>query len=443
MTDTAIASLYAEHVAQRRRQVEQALSETGFEALLLHAGTPLRYFADDQDAPFHSNPHFASWVPLRGPHHMLLVRGGHKPKLVRVAPEDYWYEPAPLGDPFWAREFDLVEVGSEEEAWAAVHSKKATAYIGDAPERARKRGFTGSEVNPWPLVARLDWERSYKTPYEVACVEEAGRVAARGHAAAKRAFEQGASELEIHRAFVDAVGGVEHELPYETIVALDAKGATLHYTGKRTQRDGKVLLIDAGAAHLGYASDITRTWLRDGVPQGFRDLVAGVERLQQELCELVRPRTAYPDLHHEAHIKIADLLNDLGLIDLRGEDAVSRGLTQPFFPHGLGHFLGIQVHDVAGHQKERSGGTQPPPAHSPHLRTTRRVEEGQVFTIEPGVYFIEMLLRPHRAGETAKHFAWDAIDALAPFGGVRVEDDVAVTATGHRNLTRPHVDAAL
>ena len=106
-------------------------------------------------------------------------------------------------------------------------------------------------------------------------------------------------------------------------------------------------------------------------------------------------------------------------------------------PHGLGHFLGLQVHDVAGHQAAPEGGTKEPPARHPFLRTTRTIEEGQVFTIEPGLYFIPMLLREHRAGDTAACFDWDLVDRLTPCGGIRIEDNVLVTADGHRNLTRP------
>jgi Xaa-Pro aminopeptidase len=87
--------------------------------------------------------------------------------------------------------------------------------------------------------ARLDWERAYKTPYEVACLRGGRGARGRGHQAARSGFVEGASELEIHQAYVSAVGCVERDLPYETIVALDEKGATLHYTGKRTKKHGK------------------------------------------------------------------------------------------------------------------------------------------------------------------------------------------------------------
>jgi Xaa-Pro dipeptidase len=118
------------------------------------------------------------------------------------------------------------------------------------------------------------------------------------------------------------------------------------------------------------------------------------------------------------------------------EQAFERGLTHPFFPHGVGHHLGIQVHDVAGRQADAAGTPAPPPKEHPYLRNTRTIEAGHVFTIEPGVYFIPMLLRPFRSGPHASLFDWASIDALAPLGGVRVEDNVAVTAEGPRNLTR-------
>jgi len=431
--------LYRDHVATRQAAAERALGETGFTALVLHSGTQLRYFADDMHAPHHSNPHFAGWVPLAGDEHLLLVRPGVRPLLVRVAPEDYWYEQAPLGAPFWAGAYDIEEVASVDEAWKLVKTKGYVAYLGDAPKAARAHGIEESGVNPEKLVALFDWDRSFKTEYEVACLVEAEEAAARGHLAAREAFHHGASELQIHHAYVSAVGCVDHQLPYESIVALDEKGAILHYLGKRADCRGDVLLIDSGASHNGYAADITRTWTTDACEAGFRDLVSGLDTLQQGLCNEVIPGLPYPDLHHLAHVRIANLLHELGVLKLAGEEAVAKGLTRPFFPHGLGHFLGIQVHDVAGHQASPAGGRTEPPAMHPFLRTTRTIDVGQVFTIEPGVYFIPMLLREPRAGADAGLYDWDLIDALTPCGGVRIEDNLLVTPEGHRNLTRPFI----
>jgi len=431
------AELHAAHVAERQRKAEAALAAAGFDALVISSGKPFTYFADDQDPPHRETPHFAHWTPLRGPHHLLLVRPAAKPLLVRFAPEDYWYEQAPLGNPSWAGAFDLHEAGAVEQAWKLVKTPGRVAYVGNETDEARANGCT--ESNPSALVARLDWDRSFKTPYEVACLEEAERIAARGHRAAKEAFEGGASELEIHHAFLQACGCTEEELAYTTIIGHDEKGATLHYTGKRTRPNGRVLLIDAGAKHLGYRSDITRTWTRAGAHPTFRALVQGMDELQQELCRRVKPGLPFPELHHAAHVRIGDLLHRTGVLKVKGADAVERGLTRPFFPHGLGHFLGLQVHDVAGHQKEPAGGTNPPGAQHPYLRTTRTIAAGQVFTVEPGLYFIEMLLREHRGGPNASAFDWKLVGELAPCGGIRIEDNVLVTKDGHRNLTRPYV----
>ncbi len=434
-----LSQLFADHVRTRQSRAEAALAATGFDALVIQAGKPFTYFADDQDAPFHPTPHFAHWVPLEGPQHLLVVRAGAKPALIAVKPEDYWYEQTPLGRPFWLDSFEVHEVADVAAAWKLAHVKGRTAYVGDDAHEAQAHGIVPGCVNPTALVAHLDWDRAAKTPYEVACLEEAEALGAKGHRAARSAFVEGASELEIHQAYVAAVGCTDKDLPYETIVCHDEKGATLHYTGKRTKKNGKVLLIDAGAKVRGYGSDITRTWTTDKADATFRELVSGLDRVQQELCARVKPGLPYLDLHHEAHVRIADLLHANGVIKKQGEEAVKLGLTHPFFPHGLGHFLGIQVHDVGGRQKSPDGGSVPPPPQYPYLRTTRTIDVDQVFTIEPGIYFIEMLLRPLRSAKTKDELNWPVIERLMPCGGIRIEDNVLVTSDGHRNLTRPGI----
>ena len=437
----SLKALFTEHLQIRQRAAEEALARTGFEALVIGSGEPHTYFADDQDAPFHTVPHFAHWCPLQGPHHLLHLAPGKRPKLIRYAPEDFWYEQATLealwdGTPFWAEGFDLVEAGTLDAVWEALGRPAKAAFIGTDLDRAGKAGLT---LNPEKLTHHLDWTRSTKTPYEVACLEAATETAARGHRAAHAAFLQGASELEIHHAYVQAVGCVDHELPYGTIVALDEKGAILHYEGKRRNRDGRVLLIDAGAKEHGYGSDITRTWAAPACDDRFKALLAGMGKLQLALCDEVKPGLHYGELHKRGHLRIAELLHASGILKVKAEEAVDLGLSKPFFPHGLGHHLGIQVHDVAGKQLGPDGEFKPAPAEHPFLRTTRVIEEGQVFTVEPGLYFIPMLLRPFRENEHQAKFDWTLIDELTPLGGIRIEDNLLVTATGHRNLTRPHL----
>jgi Xaa-Pro dipeptidase len=428
-----LATVFSRHVDRLQVEAERALAETGFESLVVSSGAPLTYFADDQDAPFHPAPHFAHWCPLDGPHHLLHVVPGRRPRLVRYAPEDYWYEKGGVTDPFWMGAFHFEEAGSLDAAWTALGRPSRAAYVGGEIERAVSANL---DPNPDPLLARLDWTRSYKDEYELRCIEEATALGARGHAAAREAFAAGASELEVHYAFLAAVGCTEEDLPYPTIIAQDEKSATLHYTRKRSERGARVLLVDAGAPCRGYASDITRTTPGPGCDPRFAALIGRVDELERELAADATAGRPYLDVHVQAHRGVARVLSGLGLLRVGAEEAFDLGLTHPFLPHGVGHHLGIQVHDVAGRQADREGTPAPPPDEYPFLRNTRTIEPGHVLTIEPGIYFIPMLLRAHRNGTHASAFDWDTIDELTRYGGVRVEDNVLVTASGPRNLTR-------
>ena len=431
-----LANLFLDHLRTRLAYAEQALAATGFDTLIISSGQPHTYFADDQDAPFNTIPHFRHYCPLTGPHHVVKLQPGRKPVLVRYAPEDFWYEQLPLGNPFWLAGFELIEAPSLEAVWEAVGQPAKAAYIGNETEAAATAGL---EVNPKGLTAYLDWGRSYKSPYEIHCTDQAAILAAKGHTAGREAFLAGASELEIHYAFMQGVGCLEFEMAFASIVAQNEKAATLHYENKRSFRHGHNLLLDCGARHLGYASDITRTTATQSCDARFQALLAGMEKNQLELCEAVTPGMPFGELHHLSHLKLATLLKAHNILDAEPEEAVRLNLTRPFYPHGLGHHLGIQVHDVAGKLAGPDGTFAAPPPEHPNLRTTRTIEPNHIITIEPGCYFIPMLLRPFRTNEHAGRFNWTLIDELAPLGGIRIEDDVLVTETGRRNLTRPYL----
>lgn len=437
-----LAALFSEHLEIRLRGLAEDLEAVLPEALVLDSGALRYYYRDDQPAPFRANAHFLHFCPRESPGELLLLRPGEKPFLAALVPDDYWYEPAPVGSPFWAEGFEVAECCSKREVLSETLARLGeakAAYIGERQELALALGLS---PDPPELLGRLDWRRAVKTRYEVAQVAEANRLGAAGHRAAEAAFRGGASEIEIHRAFVAAVGGAEADLPYPTIVAAGRKGAVLHYEGKRSEhRPGKSLLLDGGARVRGYASDITRTRPAEGADPRFLELVAGVERAQRELCAGVRPGTPWADLHHRAHLLLAGVLREVGVARLAPEAAVESGLSAAFFPHGLGHFLGVQVHDVGGHLAAPDGRRGRPPKEHPHLRTTRSLAPGQVVTVEPGVYFIESLLREFGEKGAEERAAVDSgvVEALAPYGGVRIEDDVLCTADAPRNLTREHL----
>ena len=117
-------------------------------------------------------------------------------------------------------------------------------------------------------------------------------------------------------------------------------------------------------------------------------------------------------------------------------------MTSAFFPHGLGHLLGVQVHDVGGFMENESGTVIDPPSGHPFLRLTRVLQEDMVLTVEPGLYVIDLLLENLRGTPAESHVNWDTVNWLRPFGGIRIEDNVRVLADGCENLTRDAFAAA-
>ncbi|MCM3875029.1 MAG: Xaa-Pro dipeptidase, partial [Thermoanaerobaculia bacterium] len=153
---------YSAHVAARAATTARALQETGFDRLLIHSGVPFPYFADDNDAPFRSTPAFAHWAPVEGPHHILDVAPGRRPRLVRVQPRDFWYAPPAPAPDFVRAEFDVIEVATSASAWKEIGAPGPhVAFVGAAAEEALENGVASAGVNPKALVARLDWERTY------------------------------------------------------------------------------------------------------------------------------------------------------------------------------------------------------------------------------------------------------------------------------------------
>lgn len=434
---------YPDHLTTLDRYLGQSLEIAGrkglaLDGVLFHAGRLSTYHADDRLVAFAASGHFRRWVPLDGPEHAVLARPGKKPLVVRVQPQDYWYDTSPPTRSFWQDAVDFEQVESFAEIAKVVGSLERVAYVGESAAAAAEVGIAGQLVEPEALMAPLDWYRAYKTQYELDCLRQAAEHAAAGHRRALEVFQLGASERQVHWAFLEASGQLEHEVPYETIIAFDEKAAILHYQHKRGPEaaPGQVFLLDAGAACHGYAADITRTWFQPAVDATFQALVRGVDALERDLVAMVTVGRPYLEIHVEAHRLTAGLLAELGLVTCSAAEAFDRGVTRTFLPHGIGHQLGGQVHDVGGHQAGPEGGRVPPPEEYPFLRNTRILEPGHVVTIEPGVYFVPMLLEPLKGSAEGKLVDWAVVERLTPFGGVRIEDNVVCTHEGPVDFTR-------
>ena len=165
-------------------------------------------------------------------------------------------------------------------------------------------------------------------------------------------------------------------------------------------------------------------------------MIAAMEKTQLEICSRVKPGLDYSELHLQAHLLLAGILADFDVINVSAEEAVSSGLSGVFFPHGLGHLIGLHVHDNGGFSAGTGGGKIDTPEGHQYLRLTRVLEEDWVMTIEPGIYFIEQLLKPVCDGSDSAKVDWAAVDKFSPFGGIRVEDNVRATNGVCENLTR-------
>ncbi len=446
--DLPIEQLFALHIQTQQRQLEQLLTDAllvgqGIDQLLIFSGSPKRWFADDHDYPFVSNPYFRRWLPL--PSHSncaLLIAPGRKPKLYYANPTDFWHLSAGSPQGFWIDTVEVVEVETLEQIGSDLVQPQRIAFIGEETELAAQWGITA--VNLPSVLAELDWNSALKTDYELDCLRQATETAVAGHQAAALAFAEGYSEFGINLGYLAATGQRESQLPYGNIVALNQHAAVLHYQQQEQQRPEKrySFLLDAGAQVQGYAADITRTYVADGAKTHtdagrlFAQLVDAVDTMQQQLCQQAVAGQCFIELNQRCHQQLADILARFELIKLSPEAIIEQGLTRTFLPHGLGHLLGAQVHDAGGRQLDRSGGTIAAPEQHPMLRLTRKLQAGMVITIEPGLYFIESLLAELADSPQGEAINWPLVDKLRPYGGIRIEDNVVVLDGAIENLTR-------
>jgi len=431
-----LAALYPQHLETVLRRHDYALENAGASHIVIFSGSPKTVFLDDQSYTFKPNAHFVSWAPLVNlPLSYIVYTPGKTPRLIYYQPHDYWHVVPGEPDGYWTSQFDVRVVHNIDEI--ADHLPEDLGMcilIGEIDDDAHAFGI--ERVNPKTAINILHYRRGIKTDYEIECMRMSSRRGVRGHTAAEAAFRDGQSEYEIHRAYCQAVSHIDSELPYGNIIALNEHGAVLHYTNLDRDPPGenRSFLIDAGAQVHGYASDITRTYShRDA---RFSELIEQMDALQLDVVRRVQAGVNYSELHVETHRLLAGVLVEAGLATGSADTLLETGVTAAFLPHGLGHLLGVQVHDVGGHMEGESGAVIDPPSGHPFLRLTRVLEENMTLTVEPGLYAIDMLLENLRGSPAEAHVMWDSVNWLRPFGGIRIEDNVRVTSGVCENMTR-------
>jgi len=435
-SNPALGRLYPAHFAEICRRHDAALEKAGAAHAVIFSGAPHPVFLDDNHYPFRNNAHFLCWGPLTNlPLSYIVYTPGATPVLVYYQPRDYWHVVPGDPDGYWTDSFDIRVVHEPGDAAAAIPADRDKCIlIGEVLDDAHALGI--ERINPATALNMLHYDRARKTAYELECMRLASRRGARGHLAAAAAFRDGQSEFGIHKAYCEAVSLSDNELPYSNIIAINEHAAVLHYTDldREPPKQPRSFLIDAGAQVHGYASDITRTYAAGNGE--FGALITRMEKLQQDVVSRIRSGIDYRDLHVETHRLLAGVLVEAGLASGDADTLLETGVTSAFLPHGLGHLLGVQVHDVGGHMQDANGGTIDPPSGHPFLRLTRVLDEDMVLTVEPGLYFIDLLLDNLRGSPAEDHVDWRSVERLRPFGGIRIEDDVRVLEDGAENLTR-------
>ena len=439
MNTPTLATLYPQHIETLQARTAVALERGGFDHLLVPSGTLHYQLFDDRDYPYAVNPQFKAWLPVtRAPGSWLVITPGQRPKLLFMQPHDYWHVVPEAPSGHWVEHFDIEVIRTADEA--AQHLPRdiaRCAILGEAQSTVGNH----APNNPDAVLAYLDYQRAFKTTYEIEMMRQAQRIGVRAHRAAERAFRAGSSEFGIHLAYCQAAGQDANDLPYGNIVALNQHAAVLHYMERDClpPKPSRSFLIDAGASFGGYACDITRTY--SAHEDDFAAMIEAVDAAQLKMCGAVRAGFDYRQLHLDAHLALAGILKEFGVIKVSAETAVETGVSSTFFPHGIGHGIGLQVHDVGGFAASDSGGTIPNPDGHPYLRLTRVLQPGMVVTIEPGIYFIDMLLEELKQKGLGDSVDWARVDAFKPYGGIRIEDEVACTDGAPLNLTRDAFEA--
>jgi Xaa-Pro aminopeptidase len=293
------------------------------------------------------------------------------------------------------------------------------------------------------LIKAVVAQRSVKIKEEVEEIEKARNITYVMHTTAMKMAKAGLYEREIVGKIEGIAFSHGYNLAFPTILTINGQTLHNHFHGNRL-RKGKLLVNDSGAeSSLHYAADITRT-----VPVGGkftpiqRDIYETVLNGQETGIKSIKPGIKYRDVHLKVAKSITSDLSKLGLMKGDVDEAVEAGAHALFFPHGLGHMLGLDVHDMENLGEEYVGYDEKTKRSDKfglaYLRFARELKPGFVVTVEPGIYFIPALIDKWRSEKKFSAFInYDKVEKYKDFGGIRIEDDVLVTEEGRRVLGKP------
>jgi Xaa-Pro aminopeptidase len=300
-----------------------------------------------------------------------------------------------------------------------------------------------NNYNSTELIKAVVEQRSIKSSEEISEIDKAVDIAYRMHTAAMKMIKPGLTEKKIAGMIEGIALSLGAGLSFRPIVSIN--GQILHNPHHENEiLEGSLLVNDSGAeTSMHYGSDITRTIPANGkFNDKQKEIYEIVLNAETTAINAVKPGVMNKDLHSLAAKTIVEGLTNIGLMHGDQDEAVQQGAHALFFPHGLGHMMGLDVHDMeglgedyVGYNDEISRSDQFGLA---YLRLAKSLQPGYVFTIEPGIYFISALIDSWKSENKFPEFInYDRIEEYRDFGGIRIEDDILVTDDGHRVLGKP------
>jgi Xaa-Pro aminopeptidase len=445
--DTNWAEIYRE----RRNKVRTAVGG-GVILWLGHVLQPRNYA--DNTYPFRQNSHFLYYTGHDHPDLALLSYPEMDSDILFSGPQS-------VDDVVWS---GAVQARIEMAREAGVETVEDISRLGVYLTKASSQGLKIHYLPPYqatslfriaellvvdpgevaagaskPLQEAIVKQRNVKSEAEIAEIEDALGVSALMYQAAMAKARPGIYEYEVAGAMQGVALAHNREQAYTPIVTIH--GEVLHnHSYNNVLKDGQLLLIDAGVeSPRYYASDITRTYPVSGRFSAVQaEVYEIVLRSQMTAIEMIKPGSDYKDVHMQVCRIMVEGLKAIGLMKGNTEDAAAAGAHALFFPHGLGHMMGLDVHDMedlgdlVGYSKERRRSDQ---FGLRYLRLSRPLELGYVLTVEPGLYFIPALIGRWKQEKLQPDFInFDKVEAFRNFGGIRIEDNVVVTAAGARVL---------
>eukprot|EP00128_Syssomonas_multiformis_P012351 Colp12_sorted_trinity150504_noHs@16947 len=437
------------HAENRSKLVKQMSDAPKNGVCLFLGGETSHRYETDMEHPFRQE---STFLYLFGVHEAnclaaIDLADGASTLFIPRLPEEYavWmgeiYPPSHFVTKY---EVDFCRFVDEIPEWMASRQPE-TIYVveginSDSGSNSKPAAFDGIakyNVDRSRLYYDVAECRVRKTKAEVDLMRWVNSISSKAHMEVMRKVRVGMMEYQLESEFMHQCythGGMRF-LAYTCICGCGVTGATLHYPDNDKQiADGAMCLLDMGAEYHGYASDITCSFPASGkFSQDQKDVYNTVLEAQRAVEAAMKPGVSWPAMHRLSERVLLEGLANRGILQGSIDEMVAANLAYYFMPHGLGHMLGLDVHDVGGYVKGDKRSTEPG---LNRLRTNRVLEEGMVLTVEPGLYFIKPLLAKLYADPAVARFATPRLRDFENFGGVRLEDNVVVTATGIELLTK-------